>query len=170
MSALTPEGILPEPFHRHKFRGPSSWLLKGSCWLRNTHTHKMLSPAQIVSTSPLKQVLLIFTTAALRFSFWNPTTPDLITECLLNTKWWAHTSLCAGWRRWQVAGLVGFSLMLPQVSVAESPPSLLTPHSLEIHLLKLSSLHYTLGPSTSILRVLDSIAFFFFWGNFNSTD
>ena len=68
VSALTPEGILPEPFYGHKFRGPSPWLLKGSCWLRNTHTHKMLSPAQIVSTPP-KQVLLIFTTAALRFRF-----------------------------------------------------------------------------------------------------
>lgn len=61
-------------------------------------------------------------------------------------------------------GLVGFSLMLPQVSVAESPPSLLTPRSLEIHFVKLSSLHYTLGPSTSIRHVSDSITFFSFGG------
>ena len=54
--------------------------------------------------------------------------------------------------------------MLPQVSVAESPPSLLTPRSLEIHFVKLSSLHYTLGPSTSIRHVSDSITFFSFGG------
>ena len=66
-------------------------------------------------------------------------------------------------------GLVGFSLMLPQVSVVESPPSLFIPRSLGIHLVKLSSLHYTLGPSMSILGVLRSITFSLF-GSFHSTD